>query len=58
MDKKSRINSVVAIVVALVVVSAPVARLEAAVAARIAKQLRAEAYRLAGLTGLRSGLPT
>jgi len=44
--------------VAALVVSAPVARLEAAVAARIAKQLRAEADRLAGLTGLRSGLPT
>ena len=39
--------------VAALVVSAPVARLGADVAARIATQLRAEADRLAGLTGLR-----
>ena len=43
--------------VAALVVSAPLARLDAEVAARIATQLRADADRLAGLTGLPGAVP-
>jgi IclR family transcriptional regulator, acetate operon repressor len=44
--------------VAALVLSAPLARLDADVAARIATQLRADADRLAGLTGLPGAAPT